>query len=113
MRGFNQICRCRTHFSAERESLQQPKRDGENWRGDADGIVRWRERQSDDRRAMSEKETNMAGLRPFRSPRMPMTIPPRGRVKKPAPNVASERRRLEAGSREGKNVCPIWTAKNA
>ncbi len=38
-------------------------------------------------------------------------MPPIGRVKKPAPKVASDSIRLAYWLCEGKNVWPIWMAK--
>lgn len=38
---------------------------------------------------MSENDTSIAGLRPMRSPMLPITMAPIGRVRKPAPKVAS------------------------
>jgi len=53
------------------------------------------------------KEASMAGFLPMRSPRRPSTIAPSGRVKNPAPNVASDASKLAPGVSEGKNVRPI------
>jgi hypothetical protein len=55
----------------------------------------------------------MAGLRPIRSPSVPSTIAPIGRVTKPIPKVASDSHRLSEPSVDGKNVLPIYTAKSA
>ncbi len=62
---------------------------------------------------MSQKDSSMAGLRPARSAYRPMTSAPSGRVRKPAPKVASEASRLVPGVSDGKNVRPIGAAKNA
>ncbi len=55
----------------------------------------------------------IAGLRPARSAKAPMTMPPIGRVTKPMPKIASEESRLAIGSLEGKNVSPMDVAKKA
>ena len=57
------------------------------------------------------KESSIAGFRPTRSAIRPITSAPSGRVRNPAPKVASVARRLVAGSCEGKKVRPICTAK--
>jgi hypothetical protein len=62
---------------------------------------------------ISTSDSSIAGLRPTRSPKRPITSAPSGRVRKPTPKVASEANRLAAAEVEGKNVRPIWTAKNA
>jgi hypothetical protein len=54
-----------------------------------------------------QKETIIAGLRPCRSPILPITRAPIGRVTNPAPKVASEANRLVDGSFEGKKALPI------
>ena len=56
---------------------------------------------------ISEKDIIIAGLRPMRSPIGPMIIAPIGRVRNPAPKVASESSRLDDGLAPGKNVRPI------
>jgi hypothetical protein len=43
----------------------------------------------------------------------PITHAPSGRVRKPAPKVASEASRLRSRESEGKKVRPICAAKNA
>ena len=55
----------------------------------------------------------IAGLRPARSAKAPMTMPPTGRVAKPMPKMASDDSRLAMGSLEGKNVSPMEVAKKA
>ena len=52
-------------------------------------------------------EAIMAGLRPMRSPSLPNTKAPRGRVRNPAPKVASDANKLVPGVSEGKNARPI------
>jgi len=42
-----------------------------------------------------------------------MVSAPTGRIRKPAPKVASEASRLPAAVAEGKKVRPIWAAKKA
>jgi hypothetical protein len=59
------------------------------------------------------KERSIAGFRPTRSPKRPITRAPSGRVKKPTPNVASDASRLVPGVFDGKNARPICAAKNA
>ena len=58
-------------------------------------------------------EAIMAGLRPMRSPRRPNTKAPSGRVRNPAPKVASEANKLVPGVSDGKNARPICAAKYA
>jgi hypothetical protein len=58
-------------------------------------------------------EASMAGLRPSRSPRRPNTNAPSGRVRNPAPKVASDASKLAPGVSDGKKARPIWAAKNA
>ncbi len=58
-------------------------------------------------------DRSMAGLRPRRSPSRPITAAPTGRIRKPAPKVASEARRLEVALADGKKLRPIWAAKKA
>ena len=62
-------------------------------------------------RPISEKENSIAGLRPQVSPRVPITMPPSGRVRNPTPKVASVSNRLPVVSWPGKNTAPICTAK--
>jgi hypothetical protein len=62
---------------------------------------------------ISTNDRSIAGLRPTRSPKRPITRAPSGRVKKPAPKVASDANRLVLGALEGKNARPICAAKNA
>jgi len=44
--------------------------------------------------AISQIVKVMAGLRPCRSAKQPITMPPSGLVTKPTPNVATEKSRL-------------------
>jgi hypothetical protein len=53
---------------------------------------------------MQVNESIIAGFRPTRSPILPITTPPTGRIRKPAPNVASDNNRLDDGFRVGKNA---------
>jgi len=62
---------------------------------------------------ISMNDSIIAGLRPARSPKRPMTYAPSGRVRNPTPKVASEASRLVPGVFEGKKVRPICEAKNA
>jgi hypothetical protein len=62
---------------------------------------------------MSEKDRIIAGLRPNRSPILPITKPPMGRVTKPTPNVPRDASKLAAGMLEGKKALPTYTAKKA
>ncbi len=57
------------------------------------------------------KETIIAGLRPERSAKRPMTNPPSGRVTKPAPKVARVNNRPCEVRAAGKKQWPIWMAK--
>ena len=57
--------------------------------------------------------SSIAGLRPARSAKAPISTPPSGRVMKPTPNTATESSRLVNGELDGKKVLPIYTAKNA
>ena len=57
--------------------------------------------------------SSIAGLRPARSAKAPMTMPPIGRVRKPIPKIASDDSRLAIGSFDGKKVSPIEVAKKA
>ena len=59
------------------------------------------------------KEMSIAGLRPMRSPSRPNTHAPSGRVRKPAPKVASDASKLVPGASDGKKALPICAAKNA
>ncbi len=56
---------------------------------------------------ISMKEMSMAGLRPSRSPSLPSTNAPRGRVRNPTPKVASDASRLVPGVSDGKKARPI------
>src|SRR5262249_18633003 len=58
-------------------------------------------------------DNTIAGLRPARSPNLPITNAPSGLVRNPTPKVASDDSRLRPGVVEGKKVRPICAAKKA
>ena len=62
---------------------------------------------------MSAMVNSMAGLRPTRSAKEPISSPPKGRVMKPTPKTATDSITVTSGSSAGKKVWPIYTAKNA
>ena len=60
---------------------------------------------------ISPKQNSIAGLRPMRSPKGPITMPPSGRVRNPTPKTNRVCSRLVVESWLGKNTAPICTAK--
>jgi len=96
-----------THLTAERETLYQAEPDGKYGRQHADGRVRGNQGQTHDADADQGERGEHGRLSADAIAEAAQYDGPEGRVKNPAPKVASEASKLAPGVSEGKNVRPI------